>query len=70
MSYYSVLERGAVIYYSRGTYYFAEELKEMRPQCDILVPRVFEKIYNGIISKVKEMPEKKQKIFNWAMNAG
>lgn len=70
MDYYSVLERGAVIYYSRGTEYFAEELKEIRPQCDILVPRVFEKIYNGVMAKVKEMPEKKQKIFNWALSVG
>jgi len=70
MDYYSVLERGAIIYYSRGTEFFAEDLKEVRPEYSIYVPRVFEKVYNGIMNKVKEMPEKKQKVFNWAVKTG
>ncbi len=66
MDYYSVMMSGATIAYSRGTEYFAEDLKEIRPECSIYVPRVFEKLYNGILAKVREAPEKKQKIFAWA----
>ncbi len=66
MDYYSVMMSGAVIAYSRGTEFFAEDLKEIRPECSIYVPRVFEKLYNGILAKVREAPEKKQKIFAWA----
>jgi len=70
MNYYSMMERGATIAYSRGTDFFAEDLVSNRPEMCIYVPRVFEKVYAGIMAKVKESPAGKQKIFNWSIQAG
>lgn len=63
MSYYAMIIAGGTIAYSRGTDYFAMDLAEVRPHIGIYVPRVFEKVYNGIFSKVKTAPAGKQKIF-------
>lgn len=70
MDYYSLLEHGALIAYSRGTDFFADDLKIIRPEASIYVPRVFEKVYNGVMAKVKEAPEKKQKLIMWALETG
>ncbi|HOP62437.1 MAG TPA: long-chain fatty acid--CoA ligase [Spirochaetota bacterium] len=70
MSYYSLLMSGGIIAYSRGTEFFAEDLLEVRPNIGIFVPRVFEKIYNGILAKVAASPAGKQKIFAKAVAVG
>ena len=70
MSYYGVVLAGGIIAYSRGTEFFAEDLSEIRPTIGVFVPRVFEKIYNGIFAKVATAPPGKQKIFARAVAVG
>ncbi len=70
MSYYGLMIAGGTIAYSRGTEFFAEDLLEVRPNIGIFVPRVFEKIYNGILAKVATAPAGKQKIFAKAVAVG
>ena len=70
MCYYSILAMGGNIAYCRGTDFFAEDLADIRPEAAIYVPRVFEKVYNGIMTKLADAPEKKQKIFAWALEKG
>ena len=70
MSYYAMIIAGGTIAYSRGTEFFAQDLVEVRPHIGIYVPRVFEKIYNGIFGKVKTAPAGKQKIFAKAVAVG
>ncbi len=70
MDYYSTILDGGVIAYSRGTEFFAQDLIEIRPNLGIYVPRVFEKIYNVIMGKLKEAPAGKQKIFSRAIEIG
>ncbi|HZJ85086.1 MAG TPA: long-chain fatty acid--CoA ligase [Syntrophomonadaceae bacterium] len=70
MSYYAFIIAGGTIAYSRGTDYFAEDLVEIRPTIGIFVPRVFEKLYNGIHNSVANAPANKQKIFAKAVQVG
>lgn len=70
MAYYGLMIAGGIIAYSRGTEFFAEDLLEVRPNIGVFVPRVFEKIYNGIVGKVAAAPASKQKIFAKAVAVG
>lgn len=44
-------------------------LMEVKPTFLVAVPRIFEKVYNGIVSKA-EAQKSKKKIFQWAMRVG
>ena len=46
-----------------------DNLREVSPTFMVAVPRIFEKIYNGIVSQAEASPIK-QKIFNFAMGIG
>jgi len=70
MGYYGTIIAGGIIAYSRGTEFFAADLLEVRPHIGVYVPRVFEKVYNGILGKVKTAPAGKQKIFAKAVKVG
>lgn len=63
LSYYAFILAGGVMSFSRGQEYFAEDLVELRPTLSAFVPRIFEKIYNGIFAKVSTAPPGKQKLF-------
>jgi len=70
------LERTSGFYgalYSGSRTAFAEDIKTLmedfqlvRPTIIICVPRIYEKIHAGILSKVADAPALKQKIFNFA----
>ncbi|HON79422.1 MAG TPA: long-chain fatty acid--CoA ligase [Spirochaetota bacterium] len=68
LSYYAFILAGGVMSFSRGQEFFAEDLVELRPTLSAFVPRIFEKIYNGIHTKVAAAPEGKQKLFAKAMS--
>lgn len=70
MGYYALMIAGGTIAYSRGTDFFAEDLSEIRPTIGVFVPRVFEKLYNGILNSVAAAPANKQKIFAKAVAVG
>lgn len=62
--------------YKRYTLAYAESIErvrdnllEIRPTVLIAVPRIFEKIYNGILTQI-ESSSKKEKVFNWAISVG
>lgn len=44
-------------------------LLEIKPTFLVAVPRIFEKVYNGIVSKA-EAQKTKKKIFHWALKVG
>lgn len=68
LSYYAFILAGGVMSFSRGQQFFAEDLVELRPTLSAFVPRIFEKIYNGIYAKVETAPPGKQKLFAKAMS--
>ncbi len=45
-------------------------MREVRPQIAMAVPRVFEKAYARILQDVNASPPRKKKIFNWAVSVG
>lgn len=47
-----------------------EFLAESRPHYMCSVPRLWEKVYAKVMDGVSQMPPKKQKIFNWAVEIG
>lgn len=75
-----VVERNAVYYcqvfYANKTYFvksidtLLEDLKHIRPSVMAGVPRVLEKMYEGITAKVAGAPPIRQKIFAWALSVG
>lgn len=68
--YYTALACGATIAYAEGIEKIAANLTEVRPTVMTAVPRLFERMYSKIKRNVEKSPEKKQKIFNWAISLG
>lgn len=68
--YYTAFSAGSMIAYAESIEKVAQNLKEIQPTIMTAVPRLFERIYSKIKRNVENSPEKKQKIFNWAIELG
>lgn len=68
--YYTAFSSGGTICYAESIETVAQNLIEIRPTIMTTVPRLFERIHSKIIKNVEAQPEKKQKIFNWAIEVG
>ena len=68
--YYSGFSAGAQIYFAESIESVAQNMLEAHPTLMTSVPRLFERIYSKIIKNVESQPEKKQKIFYWAIEIG
>lgn len=44
---------------------FKKDLKKFKPHYFIVVPRLFEAVYDGIMAEMKKKPERQQKLFNF-----
>ena len=63
---YLMYHIGAVISLAESFATVLTNLNEIRPTLLVSVPRLFEKMHSGIISKVEKASPLKQKLFNWA----
>ncbi len=61
---------GISIYYAENIDTIVENMQEIHPVTFITVPRVFEKIYDKIILKGRDLKGLKKKIFFWALQVG
>lgn len=61
---------GIGIYYAENLGTIADNLREVKPQLIISVPRLIEKVYDKIIATGKSLPFFKKQIFFWAVNLG
>lgn len=61
---------GMEIYYAESLETIIDNLQEVKAHAFITVPRVFEKIYDKIILKGREMEGLKKRIFFWAIQVG
>jgi|WetSurMetagenome_2_1015567.scaffolds.fasta_scaffold67569_2 long-chain acyl-CoA synthetase len=61
---------GVSIYYAENLGTIADNLKEIKPDVFISVPRLLERTYDKIISKGRELGGLKKHIFFWAVNLG
>jgi long-chain acyl-CoA synthetase len=68
--YYTAFSSGGTICYAESIETVAQNLIEIKPTVMTTVPRLFERIHSKIIKNVESQPEKKQKIFNWAVEVG
>jgi long-chain acyl-CoA synthetase len=66
VGYHCMLKLGGAVAYARGPEHLLEDLLEIRPTVFLVVPRVLEKLYQGITNKVSKAPAGKQKLFRWA----
>ena len=68
--YYTALSCGAMICYAESIEKIAQNMTEVKPTVMTAVPRLFERMHSRIIKNVETQPEKKQKIFQWALEVG
>ena len=61
---------GGQTWISRGPDHLAGELHEVKPTVMCSVPRVYEKMYAAVMSRVHESSRTRRAIFGWAMRVG
>lgn len=61
---------GMVVNFGRGIDHVREDLLEVRPTLLVCVPRLWEKIHEGICAQLSHAAPRRQKIFAWALAAG
>jgi len=62
--------KGLAIYYAESVETIGKNLAEIKANTFITVPRVFEKVYDKIINKGRELTGVKKGIFFWAVKVG
>lgn len=67
---YTPLLSGGIVYLMGGYDKFLEYLKEIRPTLWAGVPRVWEKIYEGIVKYKESLSPRNIRILNWGIAAG
>ncbi|MBE2279771.1 MAG: long-chain fatty acid--CoA ligase [Ignavibacteriaceae bacterium] len=68
--YYTGLATGGKFAFAQSIETTAQNLLEIKPTIMTAVPRLFERIYSKVMKNVEAQPEKKQKIFHWALGVG
>ena len=67
---YNFQYSGISIYYAENLGTITSDLKDVKPHIFNTVPRLLEKVYDGIIGKGKNLPYIKKQIFFWAVRLG
>ncbi len=67
---YFYQNRGIGVYFAESIETIAKNLTEVHPDIIVTVPRLLEKIYNGICAKGKELTGIKKTLFDWALKLG
>ncbi len=62
--------QGLTIYYAENIETIGENMREIKVNVFITVPRVFEKVYDKIINKGRELTGIKKALFFWAVKVG
>lgn len=61
---------GVSIYYAESLETIADNLKEVKPDIFVTVPRLLEKVYDKIVAKGSDLKGIKKTLFFWALNLG
>jgi long-chain acyl-CoA synthetase len=61
------LYKGISIYYAEGLETIGDNLKEIKPQIFVSVPRLIERVYEKITATGEKLTGAKRKIFDWSM---
>ncbi len=68
--YYLALATGCRIAYNRSILLLADDLKTIKPDVVISVPRVYERIFARVEDKLKKSNALARMVFNWAVEIG
>ena len=61
---------GGQTWISRGPDHLAREIGEVHPTIMCSVPRVYEKMYAAVMSRVRKSPAYRRALFSWAIDVG
>jgi len=61
---------GIAIYYAENMGTIADNMKEIKPEIFLTVPRLLERVYDRIIGKGKDLKGIKKSLFFWAVDLG
>ena len=67
VGYYTPIFLGHKVAFAEDVTKLLENFQEIRPTFIVSVPRIYERVHNGILSKVSGAPPIKKALFNWAM---
>ncbi len=67
---YHMQYKGMSIYYAESLGTITTDIKEVKPHMFGTVPRLLERVYDGIIGKGRNLPYIKKQIFFWAVKLG
>jgi long-chain acyl-CoA synthetase len=67
---YHFMNKGIAIYYAENMGTIVNNVKEIKPEIFLSVPRLLERVYDGIIAKGKDLTGIKKSLFFWAVNLG
>lgn len=70
MLHYLYMVTGVSIYFAESIDAVADNLKEVKPQVFVAVPRLLEKVFDKIMARGAEQKGIKKKIFFWAVDLG
>lgn len=70
VGYYVPMMAGAKVAFNRSIPQLREDLEEIRPSGLITVPRIFERVYAKITSKLEHGPDWKRRLFGAAVDTG
>jgi len=68
--YYIPMMSGAEVAYARSIEQLAEDLQTVKPTVLVTVPRIFERVYQKITSKLKNKPPLARKLFQLTVDIG
>ncbi len=70
VGYYAPMMTGATVAFARSIPLLAEDLLTIRPTVLVSVPRIYERVYNRIMSGLAEKPPFASRLFNLAVEIG
>lgn len=70
VGYYLPMMAGATVAFARSIPELAEDMLTVRPTVLVAVPRIFERIHNGMKEKIEKAPVPMQKLFETAVEVG
>lgn len=66
----AALYAGVRTYYASGLDSLLDDLRDVRPTLFYAVPRIYEKVYAGILARAEESGVARRSLFHWAMKVG
>lgn len=70
LGYYLTVMTGSTVAYARSVSLLGEDLQTIKPTVLISVPRIYERVYGAIRTKLEEGPPLKRRLFNLAVDVG